>query len=195
MRPYYQGHPLATALFVGTLAVWVLTEARKARRHRPEATDMDRGSRIVIGVCWVAALLLATLARSRVTAAAFPSDALSFAIGLAIAWAGIGLRWWSFRTLGRYFTFDVMTSSDQPVITSGPYRIVRHPSYLGLLLAFAGIGVATYANWLSLAALILLASLGLANRIRVEEAALSATLGEKYRAYAAGRKRIIPFVW
>src|SRR6202043_1221299 len=106
---------------------------------------------------------------------AFPDGAVTFGVGLAIIWAGVGLRWWSFRTLGRYFTIDVMTSADQPVITTGPYRIVRHPSYAGLLLIFAGIGIMS-ANWLSLAAMILLPLVGLLNRIRVEEAALMATL-------------------
>jgi protein-S-isoprenylcysteine O-methyltransferase Ste14 len=87
-----------------------------------------------------------------------------------------------------------MTSADQPVITTGPYRVIRHPGYAALLLAFAGLGI-LFANWLSLAAVVVLPSLGLANRIRVEEAALSATLGDTYRSYAAGRKRIIPFLW
>jgi protein-S-isoprenylcysteine O-methyltransferase Ste14 len=194
MRFYYLGHPIAAALYYATLAVWVGIEVRQARNRRGEATKMDRGSRIIIGVTWVAALLLASLARSRATAAAFPADAIDFGIGLAVLWAGIGLRWWSFRTLGRYFTFNVMTSADQPVITTGPYRVIRHPGYAALLLAFVGLGI-LFANWLSLAAVVVLPSLGLANRIRVEEAALSATLGDTYRSYAAGRKRIIPFLW
>jgi protein-S-isoprenylcysteine O-methyltransferase Ste14 len=194
MTPYFVGHPLATALLVGTLGVWVVIELRQALTRRAEATTMDRGSRLVIALCVSGAFILAALARAKVTAAAFPADSVTFGLGLAIVWAGMGLRWWSFRTLGRYFTFDVMTSTDQPVITTGPYRIVRHPSYAGLLLIFTGI-VIMYANWLSLAAMILLALLGLLYRIRVEEAALSATLGEAYRTYAASRKRIIPFVW
>jgi protein-S-isoprenylcysteine O-methyltransferase Ste14 len=182
------------ALFDGTLAVWAATEVRQAFKRRTEATTRDRGSRLVIVLCAFGAFVLAGLARDNVTAAAFPSDAVTFGIGLAIVWAGVGLRWWSFRTLGRYFTLDVMTSADQPVITTGPYRIVRHPSYAGLLLVLAGIG-SMYANWLSLGAMILLPLLGLMNRMRVEEAALSATLGEAYRSYATSHKRIIPFVW
>jgi protein-S-isoprenylcysteine O-methyltransferase Ste14 len=194
MSPYFMGHPVARALFLGSLAVWVATELFRGRNRRAEATRMDRGSRLVLGVTWVAAILLASLARAKVAAAAFPASPVTVALGLAFLWAGMGLRWWSFRTLGRYFTFDVMTSSDQPVITTGPYRFVRHPSYAGLLLIFVGIGI-TEANWLSLAALILLPLLGLMNRIRVEEAALSATLGQRYATYAASRKRLIPFVW
>jgi protein-S-isoprenylcysteine O-methyltransferase Ste14 len=100
----------------------------------------------------------------------------------------------SFRALGRYFTLDVMTSTDQPVITTDPYRIVRHPSYVGLLLVLAEIGIKD-TNWLSLVALLLLPLTGFMHRIHVEEAALSATLGEAYRSYAESRNCIIPFVW
>jgi protein-S-isoprenylcysteine O-methyltransferase Ste14 len=48
--------------------------------------------------------------------------------------------------LGHYFTFTVMTSANQPVITTGPYRVLRHPSYAGILLVLAGIGL-SYGNW------------------------------------------------
>ena len=194
-HPYFFiDHPIAMVLFDGTLAVWAATEFRQALRRRPEATTRDYGSRFVIVLFAAGGFLLAALARSKVTTVAFPSDAITFGIGLAIIWAGVGLRWWSFRTLGRYFTIDVMTSADQPVISTGPYRFLRHPSYAALLLILVGIGSMS-ANWLSLAAVILLPLLGLVHRMRVEEAALSATLGDAYRSYAATHKRIIPFIW
>jgi protein-S-isoprenylcysteine O-methyltransferase Ste14 len=115
-------------------------------------------------------------------------------VGLGVMWAGVGLRWWCFRTLGRYFTVTVMTSAHQPVITTGPYRVLRHPSYAGLLLAHGGIGLG-YGNWLSLAALLALPLGAVLYRIRVEEAALSATLGAAYTVYADRRKRLLPWVW
>lgn len=193
MKPYFVGHPVATALFAGAMAVWVVIEVHQDLHRRAEATKMDGGSRLVIGLCMGGALILAALAR-KITAVAIPGGGVVFGIGLSIVWAGIGLRWWSFRALGRYFTFDVMTSTDQPVIAAGPYHFVRHPSYAGLLLVFAGVGI-VYANWLSLVAMILLPLIGLVYRIHVEEAALSATVGEAYRSYAASHRRIIPFVW
>ena len=194
MKPYFAGHPVAAALCAGTLVLWAGIEGRQALTRRTDGTNMDRGSRLVLGLSWTAALVLTALARAKVPAAAFPDDAVLFGIGLAVIWIGIGLRWWSFRSLGRYFTFEVVTSADQPVITTGPYGLVRHPSYAGLLLIFVGGGLME-ANWLSLAALILLPFAGLAYRIRVEEAALSAMLGEAYQAYADNHKRIVPFVW
>jgi protein-S-isoprenylcysteine O-methyltransferase Ste14 len=154
---------------------------------------MDRGSFMVVRVSTVTGAVLAAVALN-LGVAAYSVGVLGFAVALLILWSGIALRWWSFRTLGRYFTFRVMTSTDQPVITSGPYRMLRHPSYLGILLALLGIGL-MYGNWISVASLVVLPFIGFMNRIRVEEAALRATLGDRYTSYALGRKRLIPLVW
>jgi protein-S-isoprenylcysteine O-methyltransferase Ste14 len=183
----------ATVLFLCTLAFWTVIEIRQALNRRADATNADRGSLVLVRLCAAAGVLLAAFAHG-VTAAAFPSNAVILGISLTVVWAGIGLRWWCFRTLGRYFTFTVMTSADQPVIATGPYRVLGHPSYAGILLILAGISL-SYGNWLSLAALIFLPLIGFINRIHVEEAALSATLGAAYTTYASGRKRLIPFVW
>jgi protein-S-isoprenylcysteine O-methyltransferase Ste14 len=52
------------------------------------------------------------------------------------------LRWWAVLTLGHCFTTKVMVVQEQRVISSGPYRMVRHPSYLGVLILFLGLGAA-----------------------------------------------------
>jgi len=59
---------------------------------------------------------------------------------------------------------------------------------------FAGLGL-SLGSWLSFAAMVLLPLAGFINRIRVEESALSTTLGSAYTDYASSRKRLIPFVW
>ena len=114
--------------------------------------------------------------------------------GLVVFWCGIALRFWSFRSLGRYFTFTVQTSVDQPVITSGPYRFVRHPSYAAVLLMVMGVGL-FLGSWWSFAWLTASVFCGFLFRIRVEERALLLQLGERYVAYAADHKRLVPFIW
>jgi protein-S-isoprenylcysteine O-methyltransferase Ste14 len=114
--------------------------------------------------------------------------------GLTILWAGLALRAWAIIVLGRWFTVVVEVRPDQEVVQRGPYRLVRHPSYTGLLLAATGLGLAL-DNWLSLALCVVGPLAGLLVRIRAEEAALDAMLGERYRAYAARTRRLIPGIW
>jgi protein-S-isoprenylcysteine O-methyltransferase Ste14 len=196
MKPAFAAFPTGDTLstvFVASALVWLATEVLQALRRRPTAANADRWSLLVVRVCMVCGVLAAEFAL-RVPAAALPASPVLFGLSLTTLWCGMGLRWWSFRTLGRFFTFNVMTSPDQPVITTGPYRVLRHPSYTGLLLTLLGIGLA-FGNWLSLAGLMVFACIGMLNRIRVEESALSAALGEQYVAFARTRKRLIPYVW
>jgi protein-S-isoprenylcysteine O-methyltransferase len=116
------------------------------------------------------------------------------AAGVALFVLGLSLRWLAIFYLGRFFTVDVAIAADHRVIDSGPYRWVRHPSYSGALLACLGYGI-VLGSWLSLLLLTLPIAAMLARRIVVEEAALSAGLGEPYRRYAARTRRLIPFLW
>ena len=63
---------------------------------------------------------------------------------------GIAIRWYAIVYLGRFFTVNVAIAADHRLIDSGPYRFVRHPSYIGALMAFLGLGL-TLGNWVSLA--------------------------------------------
>ncbi len=115
-------------------------------------------------------------------------------LGLALVVAGAALRIWSILTLGRLFTFAVTIQADHRVVDRGPYRILRHPSYAGGLVALAGTGIAL-DNGLSLAALLLIPLAGVLIRIPVEEGRLTRSLGHGYRAYAAGTWRLVPHLW
>jgi protein-S-isoprenylcysteine O-methyltransferase Ste14 len=190
----FSGYPAEGALFVITVVGWLILELRQSRQHRSEATEMDRGSRQVLWVCYILGWFIAASAAGAIPATAIGYPLVAFGAGLVITWAGVGLRLWSFATLGRYFTFHVMASADQPVISNGPYRVLRHPSYAGGELAFIGVGL-MYGNWISVAALTLLPLIGIVNRIRVEEKALFGTLGDAYARYAATHKRLIPSIW
>ena len=182
------------ALFLVTVVVWLILELRQSRNQRPEAYHADRGSRSVIRLSILIAYAAAITTRRFAPSATVRPEILTTSIGLVFMWCGMGLRFWSFQTLGHYFTFTVQTSHDQPVISAGPYRVVRHPSYAGILLALIGLGF-MIDNWASLVVLVVVALCGLIYRIIVEERALSQDLGGRYQSYASGRKRLIPFIW
>jgi protein-S-isoprenylcysteine O-methyltransferase Ste14 len=182
------------SVLVGTTAVWVVLELRQSLTNRAEAVNASWRNevlfRLIVGAGAVVAGLLAGMAKSVTIRPAAVADW----IGLVLFWAGISLRLWSFQTLGRYFTTTVQTSVDQPVISNGPYRLIRHPSYTALLLIIAAVGL-LIGNWWSLACLTAAMAGGLVVRIRVEERALIHDLGDGYRDYAATHKRLVPFIW
>src|SRR5215470_10344457 len=114
--------------------------------------------------------------------------------GLVLIAAGIGLRTWSIVTLGRFFQYQIKVQPGHRVVTSGPYRFVRHPSYTGIAMVLAGIALASGDVW-SLLAVAVLGGAGLAVRIRAEERQLNQALGAEYERFAASRKRLVPGVW
>ena len=113
--------------------------------------------------------------------------------GTVTTGGGIALRQWSIATLGRYFTGHVEIQPGQVVVTTGPYRWLRHPSYSGMWLEMIGVGLAT-GNPLSAAICATLPLVGISRRIAGEERALSALL-PGYTDYVEGRARLIPAVW
>jgi protein-S-isoprenylcysteine O-methyltransferase Ste14 len=115
-------------------------------------------------------------------------------VGLALIASGATLRLWAVHELGRFFKGVVVIQEGHSVVRSGPYRFLRHPSYTGGLIAFLGIGVAL-DNWLSILALVVLPLIGVLLRVHVEEAALTAALGDEHRDYAAHTRRLVPGVW
>jgi protein-S-isoprenylcysteine O-methyltransferase Ste14 len=116
------------------------------------------------------------------------------AMGLVIFALGLVLRGWAVHELGRFFKFTVVVQPDHQVIDTGPYRLIRHPSYTGLLMTALGVGIAL-GTWLSIPAVVLPPLIGFSLRIRHEERVLAAELGEPYRAYMQRTHRLIPGVW
>ncbi|NCI46568.1 isoprenylcysteine carboxylmethyltransferase family protein [Sediminibacterium sp. WSJ-3] len=115
-------------------------------------------------------------------------------IGALLLAAGIGIRVWAIQTLGKHFTATVTLTNDHQLVRSGPYRWVRHPSYLGAFMAITGCPVFLNAWW---ATGVAIAAMTIAYylRIGVEEKMLSAYFGDKYLEYSKQTKRIIPFIW
>ena len=76
----------------------------------------------------------------------------------------------------------------------GPYRVLRHPSYTGLILIVAGLGLA-FGSWVGAAVALLIVFAGMLPRIRVEERALARAFGTDDADYASSTARLLPRVW
>ncbi|HVS61331.1 MAG TPA: isoprenylcysteine carboxylmethyltransferase family protein, partial [Gemmatimonadaceae bacterium] len=175
------------ALFYWAVYVWTFLPEWKivqdARKSAKRADSKDRGSiNFIITVQWIALFIAYPIAFVR--AWSFPERAQLplFVVGVLMLLSGSLLRRYCWRTLGKYFTGDVQARRDQPVIRSGPYRWVRHPSYTGGMMMFIGLGL-TLGSWVSVALLTIATIAAYGYRIVVEERVLLDTIGEPYESY------------
>jgi protein-S-isoprenylcysteine O-methyltransferase len=185
--------PLYLILDVGLL-VSELALVWRRRASRAPSTPQDRGSHL-----WLWAVILGSIIAGHLAALSHVGP--RFLPSLPWRWFGAGLftagaafRWWAIVHLGRFFSVDVAIAHDHQVVDTGPYRLVRHPSYTGLLLQCAGLGV-VLGTALSLFVIIVPTFLVLVHRIRVEERALLANFGDFYASYTRRTKRLLPGVF
>src|SRR5205809_6510983 len=113
--------------------------------------------------------------------------------GIFLMLLGVLVRQWAIAVLGRFFSLTVRVATDHQVVTGGPYRLVRHPSYKGVLITFIGLVMAVQ----SLGGLIVL--LGIYRsyysfRIRVEQKNLLSELCQDYASYMKRTKRPLPYL-
>jgi len=115
-------------------------------------------------------------------------------VGTAMVVGGLAFRVWAIRVLGRQFTVDVGIQPGHALITAGPYRVLRHPSYTGVLACFYGLGVGL-GSWASLAVIVIATTAAFMRRIRVEERVLAQAFGSAWAAHAQRTWRLLPGVW
>ena len=161
---------------------------------RAPSTQLDRGSHLWLWAVIVGSIIGGHLAGLSNVGPRLLSALPSRWFGAGLFATGTALRWWAIVHLGRFFSVDVAIAHDHEVVDTGPYRVVRHPSYTGLLLQCAGLGV-VLGTALSLLVIIAPTFLVLCHRIRVEERVLRANFGEDYSAYTRRTKRLLPGVF
>ena len=107
---------------------------------------------------------------------------------------GLVIRVWSMKTLNKYYTRVLVTAEDQKIIKKGPYKIIRHPGYLGTILVWSAAGLAMQNLIIFIAAtgMILIAYF---YRINNEEKMLFEQFGEKFTDYTIHTWRLLPLVW
>ena len=184
-------------LFVILYWAWVASEVLlqvAARTNRSSGEVKDRGSLllllpVIFGSIWLSTWYRDTHGQTMLAEA----DWLRMAAFVLLV-AGLAIRWTAIITLGRSFSTNVAIHATQTVHKSGLFRWVRHPSYTGMLLIFAAIGI-SQRNWVSLAIMLVFPTAALIYRIHVEEMALTDAFGEEYVEYSRATKRLIPGIY
>lgn len=193
VTPLIEQETWARLVFGISVTAFALGEFSQVVKRRRGDSRTDVRGEVVFRVILFAGVLMLPLAQAVVPEAVLGGAAV-FVLGTVIGWLGLLLRWWSFATLGPYFTTVVKTSPDQVVVERGPYRVLRHPSYAGLLAAFVGCGL-ILGNCVGTAACFLVILVGLIYRLQREELAMIDSLGDAYLDFTKDRARLVPFVW
>jgi len=122
-----------------------------------------------------------------------PLPIWAVSIGIVVIIIGEFFRLWATYTLGKSFTYFVVTTKGQKLVKKGPYRFIRHPGYLGGLLIIAGFGIVSQSVALAILCIVFL-SVAYTYRIKVEESALLKRFGKGYVEYSKRTARIIPYI-
>ncbi len=122
----------------------------------------------------------------------YPRGEWSFWVGAAVTAAGIGYSIWARRYLGSNWSRAVAVKKDHELITGGPYRLVRHPVYTGILLGLLGsaLAVAEVRGYLAVAVI----GVTLWAKLRLEEQWMRQHFGEAYAEYSRHTAALVPFV-
>ncbi len=147
---------------------------------------------IVARVVWLAALLASAQCDRRGWLVVEEPGWVRY-LGLPLYMVALAWVYWSFWTLGRQHSAEVTIQEGHTLVTGGPYRWVRHPMYLGLLLFPVGAGL-VFGSLLGMALPLLLLPL-FVWRISDEESVMSREFGHRWTAYSQTTWRLVPFVY
>ncbi|TKD69193.1 methyltransferase family protein [Pseudalkalibacillus hwajinpoensis] len=180
-------------VFVLFTALWVGEFIMKRGKQSTSESSIENRSFLLI-LFMIISSIAATLSFRELDLFLFNTSALTNVIGLLLYGGGIGLRYWGIQELGHFFSRNVIVESKVDLVSSGPYRLLRHPLYTGLLLSTIGIPIYIGA-WGGVIVAVLLIIPALLFRIRLEERMLYESVGESYREWGKDRYRLVPFIY
>jgi protein-S-isoprenylcysteine O-methyltransferase Ste14 len=175
----------------GAAKIW-----RDYFRDIKEAVKKGRFSELInpvgSGIILVSGILVSVLDFIILQKMVYHFDLISLA-GFVFLLTGLALRAWATRTLERYFSPDVRILPEHKLITHGIYKYVRHPIYLGTLLAYFSVPLLFHSLY-GFFVMIFKISLTI-YRIKIEEQALLEKFGDEYTNYMKNSKRLISYVY
>jgi protein-S-isoprenylcysteine O-methyltransferase Ste14 len=186
---FYEG--LFPALWIGFLLYWQIKAAGTKATTRLEPA----ASRIVRAVVFLIAIVLMSWPHpplSWLNRQFLPQGLWTFWLGAAITAAGLFFAVWAREHLGTNWSRSVTIKQDHQLIVTGPYTLVRHPIYTGILTGFLGSTLAL-AEVRGIVAFVLI-SLVLWYKLRMEEQWMRTQFGAPYEAYFRRTAALVPFV-
>lgn len=192
----FVAHPARSAYVALVCFLNVLVAVRMPRREtarrRPQ-TIVSR-QRLAVVLLQVLSLLVVLVGPycDRRNIAVIEGQLLRY-VGLLAFTAGFLTLHWAETALGKQFSVQVAIQDGHQLVTTGPYRFLRHPRYLAILALTAGIGL-VFRSWMSLTLVAALTAV-LLWRIRDEEALLCQQFGSAWASYVSKSWRLVPFIY
>jgi protein-S-isoprenylcysteine O-methyltransferase Ste14 len=182
-------HTVAVVILVLWIAFWVYWLAAATTGVRTGRTRWGR----IVGVRVVLVLLALLLVRTRAFKGGqtITDDPWLQGVGLVVFVSGLGLAIWARRSLGRNWGMPMTEKVDPELVTTGPYRSIRHPIYSGIILAMVGTAIAV--SWYWLLAVVLLGGYFVYSAV-IEERYMAGVFPDTYPAYKRSTKMLVPFV-
>ena len=123
----------------------------------------------------------------------YPNNLLLMVIGLILCLTGLFIRVWSIKTLQNFFSWKIAIQKNHELVQKGPYKIIRHPSYAGGILAMVGFNMALGA-WPALCSFVFTYVPIVLLRIRAEEKVLGDYFKKDYEIYKRKSYFLVPFL-
>jgi protein-S-isoprenylcysteine O-methyltransferase Ste14 len=180
-------HAVELVFAIGWAAFWIywLVAARSTKRGRiPWSRQLRIRALLLVG-----AVLLVRVGAFR--DGDLNTDPWRAGLGLLLFALGLGFAIWARRVLGRNWGTPMSRKDEPELVTSGPYHLVRHPIYSGILVA--GVGTAVALSWVWMIA-VALAGVYFAYSAAVEERYLTEQFPDTYPQYRRSTKMLVPFI-
>ena len=195
--PQFFDHPARLAYVVVILALQIFSliynpQVGRNQEQRKSGVKQSKTDLILIQIFSLTVVILAPFSDGHSSGVLNIGDAVRYA-GIILCVPGFILMQMAEKYLGRQFSVEVTLQEGHKLIQDGPYKFIRHPRYLGILLFFTGISLA----FRSLFSILVVLALGivLVWRVFAEEALMKQEFGKDWDAYCAGSWRILPFLF
>lgn len=195
---HVQSTPIFLSLVIlifGFRLAETLTPAANAARHYHRDEDASKITSWLLGLSFFSNMIVPILGSRYQAGTTAPTVLWWNWLGLLIFAAGAFIKLRAMQQLGEAFTPHVKVETKQKLVTDGPYALVRHPSYLGLILTYAGAAL-LFSSKIGVLALIVLVLPTIVFRIKKEEELFSNRFGEMWNKYTGQTPmRLLPKIW
>jgi protein-S-isoprenylcysteine O-methyltransferase Ste14 len=182
---------------VAALLLWALSERlfQWFGMSQPNSPEAEKASLYWLQVSYFGSVVFAALDATVLRWTTLPPKLMRWTyLGLPLVAAGITMRMAARCLLGKHFSGNVQTTCGHELVTSGLYRHLQHPAYLGYLFLLSGFPL-SFGSLGGLAFALLSGVPALIYRIRVEEACMATWFGDDYKRYHRRTPRLLPGVW